>query len=340
MELNIDYFQAIQGLTGFRTDKDAKVAEIQRQFADDFDSSIGVEYDVPRNDIPQDFIIAPSKDDGECSIFSRPGETFYLGDVLLWNGVHWIVTEKKHQNTIHAAGIILRANREIIWQNPKTKEIIKRWCIVSKRSFVGVDEGNVVSTLSGKIQIKLPFDNETLFVGTDKRFMLDIIDGIPMCYRLTFPDVNTYRCHDDQGGLIEWELVSDVFNCNTDNRELMLCDYTVANTIPPIPEPPANVLSCTITGRNDIRIGGMRRVYVAKFYDVDGVTELTTPVPVWELDAKENLTRYFKLSHTGLTAELVALDTEELIGEYITLRLTDASHTHKPYELRIECVVR
>lgn len=85
----------------------------------------------------------------------------------------------------------MRCNRVIKWQNPKTLEIIERWCLCSKPYTSNINEGNVVSTLNGKYDIQLLYDDETKQVGVDSRFMLDIIGGMPMVYRLTFPDSNT-----------------------------------------------------------------------------------------------------------------------------------------------------
>lgn len=340
MALGIDYFRAIQGGVGHTNAKDVKVAEVRRQFANDFDSSIGVVYDATKNDIPQDFIITPTKEKNKCSIYTRPDEKLNIGDIIFWNKLHWLVIDKDFQNDIYNTGTIVRCNRIVRWQNPITFKIIERWCFCSKPYTSNINEGNVVSTLNGKYDIQLPYDDETIQVGVDKRLMLDIVGGKPMVYKLTFPDSNSNRYVDIDGGFIEWTVVSDAYVQEKDNVELMICDYIDPGTPLEPPEPPVgDLLKCEIIGRSDLRIGGSPRNYSAKFYATDGVTEVTDGIsPVWDLTVPAGHEVYYKisLSNGNFVASVSAEVNDALVGDVVILKLKDENAIYETSELSIK----
>lgn len=340
MTLGIDYFRAIQGGLGHTNAKDVKVEEVRRQFADDFDSSIGVVYDATRNNVVQDFIITPTKEKNKCSVYTRPNEELNIGDIIYWNNLHWLVIDKDFQNDIYNTGTIVRCNRIVRWQNPITLEIIERWCFCSKPYTSNIDEGNIISTLNGKYDIQLPYDDETIQVGVDKRLMLDIVGGKPMVYKLTFPDTNTNKYQDIDGGFIEWTVVSDAYVQERDNVDLMICDYIDPGAPLEPPEPPVgDLLKCEIVGRSDLRIGGTPRSYTAKFYDVDGKTEVKDGVsPIWKLITPPGHESYYNisLSNDNFISSVSAQVNDELIGDIIVLKLVEVAGLYQSVEIKIE----
>lgn len=343
MSLGIDYFRAIQGGMGHTNIKDVKVAEIRRQFEKDFDTSIGVAHNTTRNNVPQDFIFTPTKDKNVCGIKPRPGEALNIGDIIYWNTLHWLVTDKNFQDEIYNSGTITRCNRTIRWQNPITLEIVERWCFCSKPYTSNIDEGNVISTLKGKYDIQLPYDSETIQVGVDKRLMLDIVGGKPMVYKLAFPDANTNKYQDIDGGFIEWTVVSDTYVQERDNVELMICDYIdpANSSKPPHHSIGDDLLECEIIGRNDIRVGGSPRNYIAKFYDVSGTTEIKDGVsPIWELIVPVGHEPYYKmyLSSNNFVATILAETNDNLVGDVVRLKLSDELKQYQSAEIEVEVI--
>lgn len=241
------YFRAIQGTIGCKTKKDAKVAATRARFANEFDSSINVVYDALRNDVQQDLIITPTKEQNKFTVFARPGDELKIGDILYWNKLHWLMTDIAFDDDIYTTGTMVRCNRQIAWMNERG-QIIKRWCLTTKPYTANVETGQVVSVLKGKYDVKLPYDQDTIDVPIGKRFMLDIVGGKPMCYKLDFADVNTNKYSDIDGGFIEWNLTSDQFNKDTDNVANMICDFTPMSS-----DEPDVRNRCRINGKSTVK---------------------------------------------------------------------------------------
>lgn len=296
--------------------------------------------DVLISDIPRKIMVASTKEDNKKRIQTLPYETISMGELVIWNEMHWMVNSIDFDDEIYRSGTIVQCNRIIGWQNPITLEIIERWCFCSKPYTSNIDEGNVVSTLKGKYDIQIPYDSETIQVGVDKRLMLDIVGGKPMVYKLTFPDTNTNKIQDIDGGFIEWTVVSDAYVQERDNVGLMICDYIDPGAPPKPPEPPVgDLLKCEITGRSDIRIGGSPRQYKAKFYAADGVTEVKDGIsPIWELIAPTSNESYYKLllSNENFVASVSAEANDALVGDVVILRLIDEDKKYQKAEIRIE----
>ena len=332
MNLDINYFRSIQGTLNCNNEKEYKVKEIQDNFTEDFDSSIGVEYSVLRNDIKQDFIITFDKNK-ECHIIPRPSEKINIGDVIFWNNIYWLVVDKNLSNTIHTIGTMVSCNRKIKWQNPKTLDIIERWCFCSKPYASNLNEGKVLTTLNGKYNIKLPYDNETKLIGVDRRFMFDITDGIAEVYKVEFADKNTNKYANVEGGFIEWTLGSDLPIDGKDNMELMICDYTEPQSpTPHLPE----LLVCDIDGRDSIKIG-CKRTYKPIFYNKEG-TKVVDVIPKWELICADKYRSYFKIEQNDDSISVVCSDIEDIIGEDFTLKLYDSNGLYNACELNVKVV--
>lgn len=341
MELNSDYFKTIQGSIGCKNKKEVNMAEIQKRFARDFDNSIGVVYNAVRNDKNQDFII--TKSNKNILAFTRPGEELNVGDIVFCNSSHWLVTDKPFQNNeIYNSGIIIRCNREIKWQNPITKEIISRWCFAERPYATGISEGKVVSVPDRTFSVKLPYDSETIQVDIGKRFVLETINGIQKTYKLEMPDINTNKFQDSDGGLIIWNLkFSSDINPAIDNIELGICDYIEPVSPPPLVESNPTLLRCEIVGRDSIKIGGSERSYTAKFYAADGVTEIAdgSVIAKWDISLPAGLEEYFEITQNANSVLIKVSDCEALIGENISLKLSDDNRIYNSVMLNIDLVV-
>lgn len=224
--MDISYLKAIQNAKGCQNEKSVKVNEVRERFARDFDKSINVVYNATRNDVQQDFIIVPQGNkDNQFAIYARPNEEINIGDIIYWNTLHWIITDKAFDDEIYTIGTMERCNRTIKWQNPDTKEIIERWCLAEKPYTSNIRYSTVMSISEREYKIKLPYDDETKLVDIDKRFMLDIINGKPRTYKIQSVDGITNRYQDINGGFLVWNLVQDQSGQPNDNLELGICDY-------------------------------------------------------------------------------------------------------------------
>lgn len=322
----IDYFRAIHGSKGLTHAKDANVAAFQRQFAYEFDTSINVVHDATRNDVRQDFIITPTEEG--CNLCARPGETFNIGDIIFYNTLHWLVTDINFHDELTRSGKMVRCNRQIRWQNQHTGEIIERWCLVTKPYTSNIDEGVSIATSNREFKIQIPYDEETIQVDLDRRFLLETINGKTKAYNVTSVDAQTNRYQDIDGGFLIWNLSQGEFNPHTDNSELMIADYFEVKVEP---EPEAHLLPCRINGRDTIREDVYRR-YTAVFYDAQG--EITN------VDAI-----HWSVSNDAV---VTALDGQDLlitvpadvmkIGEKFMIFMNDEAGLYSPAELEVEVI--
>lgn len=219
----IGYFRAIHGATGVSNEKDMKVAAFQNRFGFEFDSSINVVHGALRNDVPQDFIIVPT-DEG-CNLWARPGETFDIGDIIFYNKLHWLIVDVNFSDDLTRSGKMVRCNRQIRWQNRTTGAIVERWCLATKPYTSNIAKGITIANSNREFKIQLAYDDETMLIDLDRRFLLEVIDGMPKAYQVTSVDTITNRYQDIDGGFLVWNLTQCEYNPLTDNPDLMIADY-------------------------------------------------------------------------------------------------------------------
>lgn len=179
------------------------------------------------DDIPQRLYINHTQAPNKKTFNSLPDETITLGSVVLWEDSHWLVTECVRDDNMTYFGAIERCNRELIWQNPQTREIIRRWCTLQKPYFSNLEKGIVINLSTREFKVQLPYDEESSKIDIGKRFMLDFINGEPKVYSCSSVDANTER-YDLNGtsiGFLVLNIEQDEYNPETDNKEFGVCDY-------------------------------------------------------------------------------------------------------------------
>lgn len=295
------------------------------------------------NDVKQQALeIVATQTDNKKRFTTMPNEEVALGDVLEWNSMHWLVTKVDFDDEIVRRGEIEQCNRIIKWQNAKSLEIISRWCLCTKPYTSNIEEGKIISTSNREFKIQLPYDNETRLLDLGKRFLLEEIGGKAKAYKMTSVDTLTNRYEDIAGGFLIWNVEQDTSDKHTDNEELMIADYIdpVAPPVPP-PDPDPTLLKCEILGRSDIKIGGSPRKYTARFFDADGVTEITdgSVTAVWDFVTDPAHAEFFKCIPNGNSISICVPDSSATGGLTGVLRLTDAAGAYQPAELVVEAVV-
>lgn len=262
-----------------------------------------------------------------------PDEVVNIGDIILWQEMHWLVTQVDFDDEISRSGRIVQCNRQIRWQNPDTYEIVERWCLVTKPNTSNIDEGNVISTSNREFKVQLPFDAETRLLDIDKRFMLEIINGEPRTYSCTSVDQQTNKYQDIDGGFIVINVKQDEAGRAGDRADLMICDYKEP---PDTPEPSPTLLKCEISGRSNIRVG-ISRKYTAIFYADDGTTVVDGVTPVWTVTLPAGYEDKLTWSQNDGSIEMTVTD-EALIGQAIVVWLADIDGLYSSVALRVEVV--
>lgn len=173
---------------------------------------------------------------------AAPNEHIGYGDYVLWDGIHWIVSERDYDDDVYIRGKITQCNYFLKWQNEKN-EIVGRWAVIETvtRYNNGVFEGKFIDNIQSTISAMIGCDDETMKLKRDFRFLADIYSEEPYAFKITQRDVLSKYYGDS--GLITWALTQEGFNSETDNTELMIADY----------RKPAE--ESTITGADIIYIG-------------------------------------------------------------------------------------
>lgn len=262
-----------------------------------------------------------------------PGEVVNIGDIILWQEMHWLVTQVDFDDEISRSGRIVQCNRQIRWQNPATYEIIERWCLVTKPYTSNIDEGNVISTSNREFKVQLLYDEETKLLDLDKRFMLEIINGNPRTYKCTSVDQQTNKYQDIDGGFIVINLSQDEAGQPDDRADLMICNYKEP---PDNPEPSPTLLKCEISGRNNIRVG-ISRKYTAIFHADDGTTTVDGVTPIWTVTAPEGYEDKVTWSQNDGFIEITVTD-DVLIGQTVVVGLVDDGGLYAPATMSVEVV--
>ena len=186
------------------------------------------------------------------------------GTQFIYKGENWMITS--HLNIIDDAyktGLITLCNYNLKFQNT-LGDILSYPAIISLIGGTIDDENKFVVSSKTKFNIKLPFDDETIKLREDKRFMIDYEMTEPSCYKIVQRDVIGGK--KGEYGVINLIVEACETNLSADNIPLMLCDY-----IEPKP-----VQDFDITYNNDakIRIGGTKTF-----------TSDTTDTVTWEVQS-------------------------------------------------------
>ncbi|MEF9983695.1 MAG: hypothetical protein RR806_03155 [Oscillospiraceae bacterium] len=291
------------------------------------------------NNVEQPLLIGSTKKSNEKSFNTLPGGMINIGDSIVWNEMHWLVTEVDFDDEITRSGKIIQCNMLMRWQNKATFEIISRWCFAERPYVSGIDEGKVISTPNRQFRIKLPYDKETQLVDIGRRFILETIDGIQKSYKLFMPDLITSRFVDSEGGFIVWNLEFDS-NATTpnDNLELGVCDYRTPDSPAPPPTPDPTLLKCVISGSSVLKYGGSARLYKPSFYLADGITLDETVVPIWSVEIAPAYAGKIISTTNGNSISLKCADDISVVGVKFKLKLVDDKSLYSVAETTIEVV--
>lgn len=308
--------------------KDARVARLQRDFAQHFTDSIDYQPDTLINGSEQPLIVSKNKSNSnEKKIYAYPGQTFYPGDVVDCYNAKWLVTFVDQNNEVYTSGVMELCNRELIWQNRETGEIIKRWITAEKPYYANIYEAEVLTVSTREFKIQVAYDEETAQIDLDKRFMLEIVGGKPRTYNVTCVDTVTERYY--QSGTIRGFLVlnvrQDLYNPETDNAELMICDYIDPQSYSTDTTPATNktYIKIDCNGTHTIRQGGSAKTFTVHFFN--GSTEIATSPITWDVQFDSVFNDKILSTINPTDVQLQALDYVELQGAKITLTASDGT---------------
>lgn len=226
---------------------------------------------------------------------AMPNEVVELGSVILWNKMHWLVTTVDYDDDLYLSGNMEQCNRQIQWQNEKTGEIIKRWCIISKPYYSNLDVGEIITTSKREFIIKISKDSETSLIDIGKKLMLEVINSDPKVYDITSVDQQTSQFEDIDGGFYNWNLKQSQSDENKDNKEKGIADYNEdVNKQESIPDAELNLFGKIIfVGEPEIHISmSGKKKFTGYFYDKNNV-EQNGIIGKWTLSTSNGQEKYY-----------------------------------------------
>jgi hypothetical protein len=180
----------------------------------------------------------------------------------------------------------------------------------------------IINTSDSTRLIKLPFDEQTQNFYIGKRFMGELFNNIPQCWKIK--DLNS----DEEKGILIVSLEKDEYNPSTDSIQYGICDY-----ITPVENPPE-----PITDYAEIKSGGSSKTFNVDFYDVTG-TPIEGVVAVWDLVIPEGYNNYIVSVIDGNSISIKALDNDDLISQTLTLNVSDGNTIINSIDIKVVALI-
>lgn len=276
--------------------------------------------------VPQKLFINRNEVLNKKNFNTLPGEVVRLGSVIYWENCHWLVTESVRDDEMTYRGIFQQCNRQLVWQNPETREIIRRWCTIEKPYYSNLQSGIQFAFSTREFKVQLPYDDESCLLDVDKKFMLDVIDKEPKVYACTSIDMNTER-YDVNGeaiGFIVMNLTQRQYNPDTDSLEYGICDYLEPYDFLRPTEEGYLVLELSEEG---VVPGGHPVILTAAYFNYSDGTPRSGDRTVYTFSCSQEVRRLLKTRDTNAGLEISLGYSPTVIGETIKIQAVNKEGT-------------
>lgn len=329
MAHNHNNFQSYRNYLGLygKTMRDRSVNRTASDFERLVVDNPSYQEDCLRNGSPQRFMITRSEVFYKAEITAFPGEELYPGDMIECFGEHWICYQTRVCSSIQVTGIIWLCNQLFRWQN-NSPDIIERWGVLDSGVYSTTKTaGYEVNTPDVQYKIYLPLDSDTEKLYVDKRIATNIrydANGkrILEVYKLTRVDP-TSQAYGKGAHLMLLNARSDDFVAEHDNIDERICGYIPPQSSSGVSSGATGLLPSAITGRATVRLGGSR-LYTTN------ITE-----PMWEYSPHIDGV-LLNADDGGMRLSVDGSDS--LIGEMITIQVSDSAGLYASAEIQVEVV--
>lgn len=168
----------------------------------------------------------------QANIQTLINEPIYMGDIIPWpDHGYWLCVDRNNLHNINWEGTLSFCNHQIKFISLKTKEIVEYPISAINSTQYGSgetyhydDELKMVVGTSQMI-VYIPYDEHTIKIDSGFRFLIDRNTENPTAFKVAQADTISYSDNDNHG-YIALTVYEDQFNPLTDNKELMIADYT------------------------------------------------------------------------------------------------------------------
>lgn len=250
-----------------------------------------------------------------------PIGTLHAGDYIFFEDEYWLVNGRPGNNKVYEKAVIIECQYLLRWQNSAGR-IIERWAnLVSASKYdVGENGNHVIFLTSNNYTILVPQDEETLELD-GKRVFIDLNKRNPRkVFKITRDDDVLYN-YNSRGGVLSLIADKTEINFDTDNTELMICDYTPTLPLPEEENPNQSqvLLKITYKGSNSIIAGGNKKQFTLLAFDEDG-EEVSIDDVSWTLTTLAENQEYISYEITdNNSVKIKASYDESIIGTQIYL---------------------
>jgi hypothetical protein len=279
----------------------------------------------------QDLMILSTDKPETKKISSAPDDSFSVGEYRTFNGENWLINAVDKDDDFLTSGKMTLCPVQFVLQSSTTRIYTYPYYVISSSS--SIDEGQNLMTPDGIRKVALPFDEITENLCRDKRLMGETFNGIPQCWKIIDLDSDSTK------GLLVLTLRADLYNSESDNDNLRICDYAEPSGYSTTPPTFGSRVEIEYRGSATIKIGGSKKEFTAVFYDSNGevdypiVADWTISVPqditdkiIYETITADDTTTSFKVSainDSSLDGELLSITaTERGIGSPRTVTIT------------------
>lgn len=320
MTISMDYFRNINNCKNTTSKQETDLYEIKRNIIIGFEDTVDFHV-ITVNGISQGLIIVhKSGEPYQKSIKSRPDETFKLGDLIVWDGNNWLVTDVDSDNQIYTKGTIEQCNYNLKFQS--TEGTLLTYPVVFESGDGSLQTDSMLTTVNSKSQIKCRFDEKlSNLLVSGKRLMIDsrIRADKPNCYKIAMTNLQSY----DSGtnGILNIYLEKDEYNSTTDNKLLGICDYgtVVIST---------GSAKISYSGNCEVKCGGSYKSFVGSFVNGSGV--VLDLIPVWSMVSSTGSIGNFTtaIDPATKTIKIKCADISSMIGSTLTLSLAESTNAY------------
>jgi hypothetical protein len=243
------------------------------------------------------------------------------GQYVECEGAMWLVSALPDNNRIYEKAVLWKCKHTIRFISPLTGEIVKYPVYSTNSTQYGTGELEKTYMTVGEDQhlIYIPYNEETIMLDDQFRFLMDKNRENPSAYRITRVDPVSYAVGDEQNedGLIQWAVLQTQFNEATDSEEFMVADYFPQKSDEAIlPTGQGGLVLTDLDGDKMLAIGETKQIQV-KCVLPDG-TE--TQIPDYRMEYDFSGGAASVLSDNAGLITLQAANNQSFVGKTIKIR--------------------
>lgn len=261
------------------------------------------------------------------------------GQYVKYDGAFWMVSALPDNNRIYEKAVLWKCLHSVRFISPVTWKIVEYPVYSTNSTQYGTGEAEKTQLAVGADQhlIYVPYNQETIMLDTQTRFLMDKNRVNPSAYRITRVDPISYAVGDErmEDGLIQWAVLEDQFNPATDNAELMVADYyaPISGGSEEIGGDGAKITLTDLDGDFELAVGETKQIRVEILdddgapvlplqyrleYDFAGVAEI-----VENSDGLITLKASDNFEYVGMQIELKAIDDISGSEAVITIQIVN-----------------